>query len=662
MPDDYNIGSKDLFNHEWLKLKEVNDGRRKEYDFSIGSTNSPPPSITTWNRIESRTRSEDDTGSGLRAEVRDPLWMLTRQWQMGEFRGEDAGSPVLAKIHAEARSFSLLKKGKDAPTVNNNWGRNVADDNLAQLSEDLPLEAQIEQIKLPFENEMSMDLRILMGRRWLKSIKKSGDFKQHFINKYPINLLEEGKPEQAHISANVESIQYIKAMSGKMMDGFLLYQKMDENDTFLEGIEEDNKIDLKEKAIEFKKWFESLYSQPVNASSDAWDPAALEYQFSLATDKSNGSGNINYNASEYYTGHLDWYSMDFKSWTFPVVDTSDKKTLSYTKTLLPTEVSFGGMPNTRWWAFEDNRINFGRITPKVTDPARLLLIEFGLVYANDWYVVPFTLPVGTVTQIKGIVVTNTFGEHYWIDVPTSDANAQGEQEEWSMFKNSLSLTNDSIIDNSRLLLLPTVEKVQEGKPQEEVTFIRDEMANMVWGIETTIPLVNGKTKPGKEAARELANFYEKSISKDLTIVETTDEENASTSAAAISYQFMNSVPENWIPFIPVHVKDENKKIVLREVMLQRSAMPRFRNTLTEKIEPRTNLLREGLDFDSPKPYFINEEEVPRAGSVVTKSYQRTRWYGGKVVNWLGIKKQVGRGEGSSNLMFDNIVPNKKNED
>ncbi len=659
MPDDYNIGSKDLFNHEWLKLKEVNDGRRKEYDFSIGSTNSPPPSITTWNRIESRTRSEDDTGSGLRAEVRDPLWMLTRQWQMGEFRGEDAGSPVLAKIHAEARSFSLLKKGKDAPTVNNNWGRNVAADNLAQFSEDLPLETQIEQIKLPFENEMSMDLRILMGRRWLKSIKKSGDFKQHFINKYPINLLEEGKPEQAHISANVESIQYIKAMSGKMMDGFLLYQKMDENDTFLEGIEEDNKIDLKEKAIEFKKWFESLYSQPVNASSDAWDPAALEYQFSLATDKSNGSGNINYNASEYYTGHLDWYSMDFKSWTFPVVDTSDKKTLSYTKTLLPTEVSFGGMPNTRWWAFEDNRINFGRITPKVTDPARLLLIEFGLVYANDWYVVPFTLPVGTVTQIKGIVVTNTFGEHYWIDVPTSDANAQGEQEEWSMFKNSLSLTNDSIIDNSRLLLLPTVEKVQEGKPQEEVTFIRDEMANMVWGIETTIPLVNGKTKPGKEAARELVNFYEKSNSKSLATVETTGEDS---STAAISYQFMISVPENWIPFIPVHMRDENKKIKLREVMLQRSAMPRFINSETEKVEPRTNLLREGLDVIPSKPYFINEEEIPRAGSVVTKSYQRTRWYGGKVVNWLGIRKQVGRGEGSSNLMFDNIVPNKKNED
>ena len=30
--------------------------------------------------------------------MRDPLWMLTRQWQFGEFRGEDAASPVTARI------------------------------------------------------------------------------------------------------------------------------------------------------------------------------------------------------------------------------------------------------------------------------------------------------------------------------------------------------------------------------------------------------------------------------------------------------------------------------------------------------------------------------------------------------------------------------------
>ena len=58
--------------------------------------------------------------------------------------------------------------------------------------------------------------------------------------------------------------------------------------------------------------------------------------------------------------------------------------------MLPTQVTFNGMPNTRWWEFEDGRTNFGDIKPDTTDLAKLLLIEFGLVYANDWFLIPFT--------------------------------------------------------------------------------------------------------------------------------------------------------------------------------------------------------------------------------------------------------------------------------
>ncbi len=58
------------------------------------------PGITMWNRLEGRPRTEA-FDRALRAEVRDPLWMLTRQWQMGEFRGDDAGSPISVKVRVE---------------------------------------------------------------------------------------------------------------------------------------------------------------------------------------------------------------------------------------------------------------------------------------------------------------------------------------------------------------------------------------------------------------------------------------------------------------------------------------------------------------------------------------------------------------------------------
>ena len=53
--------------------------------------------------------------------------------------------------------------------------------------------------------------------------------------------------------------------------------------------------------------------------------------------------------------------------------------------------------------------------------------------------------------------------------------------------------------------------------------------------------------------------------------------------APVRYQVMNSVPENWIPFIPVHVPNNN-----REIQLQRVAMPRvlvLRESAADDFDP-----------------------------------------------------------------------------
>lgn len=41
-----------------------------------------------------------DLSRGFTAEVADPLWLLGRQWQLGEHRGEDASSPVRVTYRA----------------------------------------------------------------------------------------------------------------------------------------------------------------------------------------------------------------------------------------------------------------------------------------------------------------------------------------------------------------------------------------------------------------------------------------------------------------------------------------------------------------------------------------------------------------------------------
>jgi len=300
------------------------------------------------------------------------------------------------------------------------------------------------------------------------------------------------------------------------------------------------------------------------------------------------------------------------------------------------------MPNPRWWTFEDRRTNFGEVKPNTTDLAKLLFIEFGLVYGSDWSIIPYTMTQGSVAKLRAMAVTSVFGERFWIEA----AGVRDDEawQHWGMFlldgRPGLNLPADSSV-----VLLPTPTKVQEGRPIEKVFLVRDEMANMVWGIEDTIPLATGETKPGLEAARELLAFL-----RNRTPAQATELERN----AAIRYQVMNTVPENWIPFIPVHVPGS-----IREIQLQRAALPRILEGGQGKpkpVRPRTTLLRNGLDAQPPGPYFVLEEEVPRAGVSVTMSFNRTRWRDGTVWTWLGMRKRVGRGERTSGLAFDQIVP------
>jgi hypothetical protein len=352
-------------------------------------------------------------------------------------------------------------------------------------------------------------------------------------------------------------------------------------------------------------------------------------------------------AEEYYSETLDWYALDIAAPGQEVARRPDVQEAT-TTSFIPTPVEFNGMANPRWWSFEDRRVNFGGVQPDTTDVAKLLLVEFGVVYSNDWFLVPLRLDAGTLAEVHGLVVTNVFGERVWVDA--AGTAPEHAWQRWSMFTSSHVGATSRRPDNS-LLMLPTVPKVQEGAPLEECMLIRDEMANMVWGVESVVPLPFGLGRSGSGAAAETAGFYRRVLAGPNPIAAPLSND------ATVQYEVMNSVPEHWIPFIPVHVPGDN-----REIQLQRASMPRIienSNAPIEKVKPRTSLLRTGLDETAPQPYFVHEEEVPRAGVRVSQAFQRTRWTDGRVFVWLGARKKLGRGEGSSGLLFDRLVEVRK---
>ena len=309
---------------------------------------------------------------------------------------------------------------------------------------------------------------------------------------------------------------------------------------------------------------------------------------------------------------------------------------------IPTEVRFSGMPNARWWEFEDGRTDFGAVDAHTTDIAKLLLMEFGLVYGNDWSLVPLATPTGSISEIKALVVTDVFGQRTLVRSAARSSGGEPAAQRWRMF--TLVERPGERRADQRLFLPPSVGRALEGPPIESVNFLRDEMANMVWAVESAIPDDLGGRMNGYEAATDLLESIRQRAGAPAPDPDHVEND------ARIRYRLATTVPENWIPFIPIDLAGST-----REVQLQRATMARVVGGLEPAaVAPRGVILRPA----DRTQYFVHEEEVPRAGAIVTRAFHRARWHGGATRLWLGRRKENGRGEGSSGLRFDQIVEKK----
>lgn len=606
------------------------------------------PSLITWNRLEGRPRSQDFDRS-LQAEVRDPLWMLCRQWQVGEFKGEDAGSAVVAKTQvsvSRVNRFAGLDPltGQDLPAQPYD-GR-------------LPLETLVEREAIPRD----LPTRAQMGRHWLKLIAGIGDFKNLYVEKFPFLDEPEGSEAEAQLHSDPQAWGTLQALQGRLPDGGGLYQAMitpdpanpavDQHAAWLASAVADStqRQALLAAAQTFRDWFQRTYSQPAPQDPAAWQPGYLEYQFTCSAPADvDGAGQTVLVAEQYASGHLDWYSFDVDAGSSGLPDApgadipAAAPELQPPLSFVPQPITFSGMPAARWWELEDSRVDLGNIKPNTTDLAALLMADFGLVYGNDWSLVPYVLPFGTHSQVLGVVVKDVFGVRTLVRPAGQIQGA--EQMRWGMF--DLSLYRDGQVREG-LFLPPVVGKLQESEPIEKVILVRDDISNLVWGVENTLPGLDGGATNGFEAARALDSYLaglHRTVTPPPDLLDT---------GAPVSYRLGQGVPENWIPFIPVHNPGSN-----REIRLQRAAMPRLVPGIAETpVRPRGAFLRVGLDQD--QPYFIHEEEVPKAGVVLTRAYQRARWLNGQIITWLGRQKQAGArfaqpGQGSSGLAWDRIV-------
>jgi hypothetical protein len=563
----------------------------------------------------------------LQARVHDPLWFLARQWQLGEFKGDDAGSPAAAQLIVRSAMVSRFLPGPlpADPDV----ARARATDYSPRL---VPLETLVEREPVHHPGPKNLRLAAASGLHLLRLLQAHDQAKYRPLFRKAFLLQRPAAAERE--SLDDDTLRYLEVVAGRTLDGVRLHQKLAQlrqggglpalfAEAPFDSVLNEHRSAVVQAMTAWLTWYEGLFNHA--DSNPAWVRDRMEYSFSLSGQTAAGETVLN--APEYLEGHLDWYS--FVVDPMPSLGATGEVP-SVTATFLPTPVSFRGMPAPRLWEFEDGRVNFGRVEASPQDIGRLLVVEFGLVYGNDWFVVPVELMAGSLCRIGALIVMNTFGERMLIPSTTT---ADGTNTAWRMFALSPSTSGTPAVAKSDgLFFLPPVLGANlEGPHLEEVLLLRDEMANLAWAIERVVESASNRPLNRFEACQELRRRADRA--------ETPAPSEETATGRALTYRLGTDVPEYWVPLFPVQTG--------AELRLKRGSLPRLgEGSIEGTFEPQGVILEPGREL------LLHDEEVPREGARVTRGFQYARWTDGSTHVWIGRRKQPGRGEGSSGLRFD----------
>jgi hypothetical protein len=440
-------------------------------------------SHTVWERLEPLTRNPEMTGT-LRGELADPLWLLSRQRQFGEFNGEDAGSPVDVAVDYEHDRVTRVGVGSaeldyDAAT-------------------DPPLETLVERHPVAAggdaDTEPTHADRAEAGMNLLDRLRRAFPGQ----NLQPADFVEAVRLDEPEVTdakgrrhADVlDGVGAGGARTARCLDGHAFYEALVgdgatrpattvDASQFGDPVTAFHAADgagfaknaFVPVAEAFVSWYADLYAEP-GTGEDAWDADRMEYSATVSAGA--GSDETVFAADEYQGGRLDWY--DFSATDGSVREDGDATDDPPVENRIPTKAGFRGMPSSRLWGLEDADVDLASVSAAGDDLSRLFLLEFALVAGDDWFTLPIEAPIGTVTRVTDLTVTDTFGE------TTTDVPASVDQsDDWELFTFDLP-------DHPEpgLFLPPVVGTSIAGDPVEDVLFARDEVANLVFGVEEVV--------------------------------------------------------------------------------------------------------------------------------------------------------------------------------
>lgn len=534
------------------------------------------PSLTYWSQLQPSPRG-NSIADGLAARIRDPAWLLSRQWQLGEFEGADTGSPAFARISSRTADLTAVQLG--ASTISIDRG---------QLLEPL---VELEPLTL------DLATRVEIGQSFEELVSTA--VRDRFRDAYPMG--------PADAASDPVTARFVAVCAGRAVDGVALYFAAKQAQRNAQPLPPTPTLDssLQAEATQaiatFIQWVATTWGPLGTGEPLAWDASRLEYAASAS------AGSLTLAMSPDGEAALDWYGFDLTGGTAQPAP-------SATTSVIPGHLRFRGMPSARWWDFETNKTDFGSILPDPRDLAKLLFADFLLLHGDDWFIAPLDVPAGSLCWIDELTITDVFG--VVTTIPRADATPGPR---WTLFSTT-DRTNGGL---APFLVVPssaTASSTESGAV-EEVHLLRDETSDMAWAIEHVVEGPTGVSR----------------VEAPLVVLPPP-----SGVPAPWWYQLATQLPSSWFPLIPVLTPTGSVALVAGTV----DGGP---------LAPSGRIVRQ-LSAES---FQLPEEEISRAGIRLQRVACRSRSSDGKMQLWMARRKQIGAGEASSGLRFDQVRPSQE---
>lgn len=557
----------------------------------------------TWRRLEAGSLDADMI-EGVQAQVADPLWLLARQFQVGEFHAENAASPVLveATIASTPMTAYATADGATAPRLRPDGAMT-------------PLETLVEA-ESPAQGPEAIRLTVELGWLLLRELKRrriAGAIVEALRKRFP-------PPELGPDLAAADAAT--RLLATRSVDGWAIVEAVvsDGAEAVAATLGATGGA-LANARNALMSWHRAAVMVVAEtADGPAWSDRTLGYGYRLGgpTD----AGELQLEARDYDGRALDWHHHDVARGRRKKLEPAGRST-QRTHLVLPTPLRYSGMPASRFWEMEDRAVDFDKLVGGPDDLARSVVSGFAATYGDDWMVVPHVAPVGTVLRVLSVKVLDDFGA---VTDIRSAAELDGPGRVWRYFE----LGGDRGPDARRLadrvapllFVSPSLVDRQHGPIVETVDFVRDEEANLAWAIERRV-----QTAAGRSVDRDA----DSAPSAPIGLPEGGE---------PWRYVGFAPPPQHFIPLIPVE---------------QSKGQPVLRRGRVEVADgdPETTLPR-GEILHRSRPLWVLDSAIPEAGTRVVRRWQRARDGTGRPYLWLGRSVADGAPAVSETASFDEL--------